>query len=553
MTNALPKQLCLSESAAMDGDFDFIIVGAGAAGCVVASRLSENVRHKVLLLEAGGSDKKFFVNMPLGYGKTYYDPSVNWMYRAEADAGLNGQMDFWPRGKVLGGSSSINAMVYVRGDASDFDDWRAAGNIGWGWEDVLPAFKAMEDNEAGADQWRGRGGPLFISANDKGLHWTMDQFKQSAVAAGLPLNADFNGAAQEGVGLYQLTVKGGRRNSASRAFLRPVMKRQNLKVISNAHVTRIMFVGKRAVGVEYIHGGHKKAARARHEVILSAGSVNSPQLLQVSGLGDGTQLQALGIPVLVENINIGRNLKDHQGINYTYRLNVPTLNDVLRPWWGKLWVGAQYLLLRQGPLTMSINQGGGFFRTNQKRTRPNMQLYYQAFSTLLPRVGERPVLSPDPFSGMSIGLSNCRPTSVGEIMAVSPDPLIAPKIMPNVFSTDHDVQEMLEAVKFIRKIAAEKPIADLIVEELRPGPTVQSDADLIADFRQRSGTVYHPCGTCRMAPRSDSGVVDAQLRVHGIENLRVIDASVFPTIISGNLNAASMMVGWRGAEMMLKD
>jgi len=537
----------------MDGDFDFIIVGAGAAGCVLANRLTENGRHKVLLLEAGGSDRRFFIDMPLGYGKTFYDPKLNWMYQAEPDAGLAGQMDYWPRGKVIGGSSSINAMVYVRGDATDFDDWRAAGNVGWGWGDVLPAFKAMEDNEAGADEWRGKGGPLFISANGKGLHWTAAKFEEAAVAAGLELNPDFNGATQEGVGHYQLTVKGGRRNSAARAFLRPAFGRPNLKVISQAHVSRIVFVGKRAVGVEYHHAGQKKAAHAKCEVIVSGGAVNSPQLLQLSGLGDGAQLQKLGVAVVAANNNVGRHLKDHQGINYTYRLNVPTLNDTLRPWWGKLNAGLRYMLLKRGPLTLSMNQGGGFFRTNVGESRPNMQLYYQAFSTLIPRAGERPILSPDPFSGMSIGLSNCRPTSVGEIVAVSPDPSVAPRIVANAFATDHDVQEMLEAVKFIRKIAAQKPIADLIAEELRPGPEVTTDDALVADFRQRSGTVYHPCCTCRMAVSAVDGVVDTRMRMHGVDGLRVIDASVFPSIISGNLQAASMMVGWRGAEMILAE
>ena len=264
-------------------------------------------------------------------------------------------------------------------------------------------------------------------------------------------------------------------------------------------------------------------------------------------------LRGLGLDVLVDNQNVGRNLKDHQGINYTYRLNVPTMNDVLRPWWGKLRVGLQYLLFRSGPLSISINQGGGFFKSNPSRTRPNMQLYYQAFSTLIPKAHERPILSPDPFSGMSLGLSNCRPTSVGEIMIVSADPLAHPRITANAYSTDHDVQEMLEAVKFLRKIAAQKPLADLIAEELRPGPTVVTDEQIINDFRKRSGTVYHPCCTARMAATGAHGVVDARLRVHGVEGLRVIDASAFPSILSGNLNAAAMMIGWRGADMILQD
>ena len=537
----------------MEGNFDYIIVGAGSAGCVLANRLTENGRYKVLLLEAGGSDRRFFISMPLGYGKTFYDPAVNWMYRAEADAGLAGTEDFWPRGKVIGGSSSINAMVYVRGDATDFEDWRTSGNVGWGWNDVLPAFKQMEDNEAGSDLWRGAGGPLFVSANDTERHWTCGPFEESAFAAGLTRNADFNGATQEGAGHFQLTVKDGKRNSAARAFLYPALKRKNLALVAQALVTRIVFEGRRAIGVEYIQGGIRLLARASGEVIVSGGAVNSPQLLQLSGIGDGAHLKSLGLEVVLGNGHVGRNLKDHQGINYTFRLNVPTINDVLRPWRGKLRAGLQYLMRGTGPLSISINQSGGFFKTNPQRSRPNMQLYYQAFSTLLPKAGERPILSPDPFSGASIGLSNCRPTSVGEIMAKSPDPTSAPRITVNALSTGDDIEEMLEAVKFVRKIAARKPLADLIVEELRPGLSTQSDDELIADIRKRSGTVYHPCSTCRMAPLAKDGVVDTLLCVHGIQGLRVIDASAFPSILSGNLNAASMMIGWRGAEIILKE
>ena len=537
----------------MDENFDYIIVGAGSAGCVLAERLTASGRHKVLLLEAGGSDIKFYIQLPLGYGKLYYDPTVNWLYHAEADAGLSGQEDNWPRGKVLGGSSSINAMVYVRGAASDFEDWKAAGNFGWGWDDVLPAFKAIEDNEAGGDQYRGSGGPLFISANTKDLHPLYSNFVKAAEAAGLKYNPDFNGATQEGVGNFQLTVKNGIRNSAARAFLRPAMKRKNLCVETHAHATNILFEGRRAVGIEYLQNGVVKTAKASCEVILSGGAVNSPQLLQLSGIGPAAHLQSLGIDVRHANENVGRNLQDHQGINYTYRVNVQTLNDVLRPWWGKLRVGLQYLATRRGPLSLSINQGGGFFRSSAQRIQPNMQLYFQAFSTLIPRAGERPLLTPDPYSGMSIGLSNCRPTSVGEIMITSPDAKIYPRIEANVFSTDNDVEEMLEAVKFLRVIAAQEPLAKVIAEELRPGPAVQSDEELIADLKQRSGTVYHPSSTCRMGSIAKSSVVDPRLRVHGLQGLRVVDASAFPTILTGNLNGGTMMLAWRAAEMILED
>jgi choline dehydrogenase len=533
--------------------YDYVIVGAGSAGCVLAERLSANGRHTVLVLEAGGSDRRFYIQMPLGYGKTFYDPAVNWMYAAEPDQGLAGQSDFWPRGKVLGGSSSINAMVYVRGAASDFDDWKAAGNTGWGWDDVLKTYKAMEDNEAGGNEWRGSGGPLFICANRDDRHWLCKPFEQSSIAAGLPYNTDFNGATQEGVGHYQLTTKDGKRNSAMRAFLRPAMKRPNVQVLSNAHATRLIIKDNRATGVEFQMNGKRHVAKAGREVIVSGGAVNSPQILQLSGIGDGQHLKSLGLDVQLANPNVGRNLSDHQGINYTYRMNVPTLNDELRPWWGKVRHGLRYLLAGRGPLSISINHGGGFFKTNPNEKRPNMQLYMQAFSTLIPRAGERPILSPDPFSGMSLGLSNCRPTSKGEIMIKSSDPFEHPRITANVYSTDHDVREMLEAVKFIRHIAAQKPLADLIAEELRPGPEITTDEAMIADFRKRSGTVYHPSCTCRMGADAKTSVVSPALKVHGLDGLRVVDASAFPSILSGNLNAAAMMIGWKGAELILAD
>jgi choline dehydrogenase len=533
--------------------FDFIIVGAGSAGCVLAGRLTASGRHSVLVLEAGGSDMRFWVQMPLGYGKTFYDPAVNWMYEAEPDPGLNGQRDYYPRGKILGGSSSINAMVYIRGHRDDYEDWKRAGNPGWGWDDVLPVFKQMEGFAAGDPAFRGQSGPVHITEMGSDAHPLCQPFIKSTVTAGLPLNPDFNGAEQEGVGLYQLTTKGGRRMSAARAFLRPAMNRKNLKVETHAHVTRLLFEGTKAVGVEYRKGGTLHTVQAGREVILSGGAINSPQLLQISGIGPAPHLQGLGITPLLDNPNVGARMQDHHGINYTWRMKVPTLNDTLRPWWGKLKVGLQYILTRRGPLSLSVNQGGGFFRTDPGQPRPNMQLYMQAFSTLIPKVGERPLLTPDPFSGLSLGLSNCRPTSTGEVMIRSADPFAAPRLSFNVYGTDKDVSEMLAAVKFLRVIAAQEPIRSLMAEELRPGPDCRSDDELIHDFRQRSGTVYHHSCTCRMGPDPTTSVVDARLRVHGLQNLRVCDASVFPNLIAGNTNAPSMMVGWKGADIILAD
>jgi choline dehydrogenase len=532
-------------------DVDYIIVGSGSAGSVLANRLSANGKYRVVVLEAGGSDLRFFIQLPLGYGKLFYNSAVNWMYRTEADPGLAGQSDFWPRGKVLGGSSSINAMVYIRGHRADYDEWGQAAP-GWGWDDVLPAYRAMEDNEAGADAYRGRGGPLFIAENKRGLHWLVNDYIAAAAEAGLPYTPDFNGETQEGAGNYQMTIKGGRRNSAARAFLHPAMARKNLEVITGAHVTRVLFEGKRAVGVEYRRGDQTVHLRGG-EVILAGGAINSPQLLQLSGIGPGGLLADHGVPVLVDNPNVGAHLNDHQGINYTWKMKVATYNGILRPWWGKAFVGLQYLLTRGGPLAKSINHAGGFFRTSPDLTRPNMQLYFQAFSTLIPRNGERPLLTPDPFPGLSIGLSNCRPTSRGHIRIRTADPFQHPEIVANAFSTDHDVEEMLLAVKFLRKIAAQPSFARWIEEELRPGPEVRSDADMIADFRLRSGTVYHPSCTCRMGADPATSVLDARLRVRGVEGLRVCDASAFPNLVAGNTNGPAMMTGWRGADLILGD
>ena len=532
--------------------FDYIIVGAGSAGCVLADRLSASGKHRVLLLEAGGTDMRFYVQMPLGYGKTFYDKSVNWMYRAEPDPGLNGQSDFYPRGKLLGGSSSINAMVYIRGHREDYEDWRAAGNIGWGWDEVLAAYKKLENDVAGDPAFRGHGGPLTITGLGDQAHPLCKPYLEATEKAGLKFTPDFNGESQEGVGLYQYTIKNGIRNSAARAFLKPAMKRKNLLVETHAQATKILFQGTRAVGIAYVQRGMKLDAKGR-EIILAGGAINSPQLLQLSGIGPGALLQSMNIPLVRDNANVGARMQDHHGINYTWRMTVPTLNDELRPWWGKLKAGLQYVLTRKGPLSLSINQGGGFFRTHPEMTRPNMQLYMQAFSTLIPKAGERPILSPDPFSGLSLGLSNCRPTSTGEVMIKSPDPLAHPRISFNVYSTNSDVEEMLAAVKFLRKIAAQEPLKGLMAEELRPGPAINTDEAMINDFRQRSGTVYHHACTCRMGPDAATSVVDPNLRVHGIEGLRVCDASVFPNLIAGNTNAPAMMVGWRGAEIILAD
>ncbi|WP_420408520.1 GMC family oxidoreductase [Hoeflea sp.] len=532
---------------------DFIIIGAGSSGCVMAERLSASGRHKVLVLEAGGDDRRFFVQMPLGYGKTFFDPKVNWMYRAEPDPGLAGNVDHWPRGRVLGGSSSINAMVWMRGNRADFDDWLAAGNPGWGSEDMWQAFRSVECAVIGDELNRGRTGPLNLFVPGATVHPLTRKWFEAGEAMGLPLNPDFNGESQDGIGLLEFTIHKGRRLSAARAFLRPAMKRPNVRVVTNAHVTSLTFDGSRVTGVTYRRGGKLVTISAGREVILSGGAVNSPQLLQLSGIGPAEHLKSLGIEVRRDNPNVGRNLEDHVGTNYTFRANCATINQQLGPWWGKLHAGLRYVLMRDGPLSVSLNQAGGFIRTDPDRPRPNMQLYFQAFSTVIPRPGERPILSPDPWPGFSIGWSNCRPRSRGEIMVRSSDPFEAPRISPNALSHEDDVAEMLATGKFIRRMAAAKPMADCIEAELLPGPDIVDDDAMIDDIRRRSGTVYHPVATCRMGPDPERAVVDPRLRVHGVDGLRVVDCSIFPNIIAGNTNAAAIAAAWRASELVLQD
>lgn len=534
-------------------DVDFVIIGAGSAGCVLANRLSENGKYRVVLIEAGGSDLNFWVRMPIGYGKTFYHKDLNWKYVSEPDPGIDNRTSYWPRGKVLGGSSSINAMVFIRGQAEDYDNWLALGNPGWGYKDVLPVFKKMEDNLVGADEWRGKGGPLTISNIEDKVHPLCKNYVAAGMEAGLKYNKDFNGATQEGIGIYQLTTRNGLRCSTATAYLHPARKRSNLTVVSHAQATRILFEGKRAIGVEYKQNNEIKKLFAKREVILSAGAVNSPQLLQLSGVGDPQHLMGLGIDMVHAASQVGRNLQDHVGMDYIYESLKPTLNDALRPWWSQIALGLRYVLTRSGPLSLSVNQGGGFFKSSQDRKRPNMQLYFSPVSYIRATPGKRELMKPDPYSGFLIGWSNCHPTSRGSVDIRSSDPLTAPAIHPHYLSTDEDMEEMLDAAHFMRAIADTAPMREIIKKELRPGAEVTSDAAMIADIRARSGSVFHACGTCAMGSEAHSSVVDARLRVHGLEGLRVIDASIFPTITSGNINGPTIMVGEKGAAMVLED
>ena len=534
-------------------EYDFIIVGAGSAGCVLANRLSQDGRYSVLLLEAGGSDLNLWIWMPIGYGKTFYKASVNWMYQTEPNPALNNRVSYWPRGKVLGGSSSINAMVYIRGQARDFNEWEAMGNPGWGWQDVLPYFKASETNDRGADAYRGASGPVFVSTMDRDLHPLCNDFITAGTELQFPHNPDFNGAHQDGVGTYQNTAKQGMRMSSARAYLRPAQRRKNLKVETHALAEKLIFDGKRAVGLRYRRHGQVHEARARCEVILSAGAVNSPQLLQLSGVGPAKLLRDKGIGVVHAHDGVGQNLQDHLGFDYLYRSKVPTLNNQLHAWHKKLWHGMRYILTRRGPLSLGVNQAGGFVRTRPDLDHPNMQLFFSPVSYTKAPPGKRPLMNPDPFPGFLLGVQPVRPTSRGHLEIRSADPGQAPAIYPNYLATDFDIQEMLEGAALLRRFAQTPALARIIEAELLPGPEVQSREDKLADIRARAGTVFHPVSTCRMGPDPRRDVVDARLRVHGLQGLRVVDASIFPTLTSGNTNAPAIMVGEKGAAMILED
>lgn len=534
-------------------EYDFIVVGAGSAGCVLANRLSESGKYSVLLLEAGGSDLNFWIWMPIGYGKTFYRKSVNWMYQTEPDEGIAGRVSYWPRGKVMGGSSSINAMVYVRGQPEDFDEWREMGNTGWGWDDVLPYFRKAETNDRGADDWRGGDGPLHVATMDRDLHPLCADFIKAGQELQFPHNPDFNGARQEGVGTYQNTARDGMRMSTARAYIRPARRRANLRVETRAHATKLLFNGSRAIGVAYSQRGTMKEARARREVIVAAGAVNSPQLLQLSGIGPGTALREHGIEVVQDRPGVGQHLQDHLGIDYLFRSRVPTLNQQLGPWYGKLWYGMRYVLTRRGPLSLGVNQAGGFVRTRPGLTKPNMQLFFSPVSYTKATPGKRALMNPDAFPGFLLGAQPTRPTSRGHISLRSADPFDAPMIHPNYLSTDEDMQDMLEGSKLMRRFAETPAFARIIESEIVPGPEVQTDEDFIDDIRRRVGTVFHPVSTCRMGPDPARDVVDTRLKVYGVEGLRVADASVFPTLTSGNTNAPVIMLGEKAADLILQD
>ncbi|MFZ4746742.1 MAG: GMC family oxidoreductase [Sphingomonas sp.] len=535
----------------MTSEYDYIIVGAGTAGCVLANRLTEDGKTTVLLLEAGGSDLSIWIQMPIGYGRTFFDRRINWMYDTEPVEALGGRRSYWPRGKVIGGSGSINAMVYVRGQPRDYDDWKALGNPGWGWDDVLPFFKKSEDFDWHSAH-HGRGGLQHVTDISAHVHPVCHSFVETARALGFKPSADLNGADSEGVGMYQINTRGGWRASTANAFLSPARSRKTLRIEKHALATKIMIEGKRATGIRYTQRGKPFEARARREVILSGGAINSPQLLMLSGIGNAEKLKSLGIEPVVHAPQVGRNLQDHLAVSYFYKTRTATLNDLLHPLVGKIRAGLRYMADRAGPLSLSVNQSGGFVRSDPALPNVNLQLYFSPVSYTKTPLSDRKLLNPDPFSAFLLSHNPCRPTSRGHLELRSADATAHPAIHPNYLATQEDIDDVLAGNRLLRQIAATRPLADIITEEIIPGSNIMGDEAQLADFRARADTVYHPTSTCMMGPDPATSVVDPQLRVHGIEGLRVIDASVFPTITSGNTNAPTVMVAEKGAALIVE-
>ena len=527
-------------------EFDYVIVGAGSAGCVLANRLSADGKNSVLLLEAGPRDTNLWIHVPLGYGRLFKEKTVNWMYQTEPEPGLDGRSVFQPRGKVLGGSSSINGLLYVRGQQQDYDRWRQRGNDGWGFDDVLPYFKKAEDQQRGADDFHGAGGPLPVS--ELGHPDPLSAaFIAAAAETGLPKNPDFNGASQEGAGFFQTTTRHGRRASAAVAYLASAKGRNNLRVETSALAQRIMFDGRRAAAVEYRQAGTLRTARARKEIVVSGGAFNSPQLLQLSGVGPAELLRKHGIDVVLDAPGVGHDLQDHLQVRVVMRCSqAVTLNDVVNSPIRKILTGLQYAAFRTGPLTIAAGTSGAFFKTNPRLATPDIQIHFLPFST--DKMGEKL----HPFSGFTASVCQLRPESRGSLRIGSADPAAPPEIRINYLSTEVDRSANVEGLKMLRKILQAPALSPYVVEEVDPGAKVVTDEALLSYCRARGSTIYHPTSTCRMG-NDRLAVVDQRLRLRGVEGLRVVDASVMPDLVSGNTNAVVIMIAEKASEMILAD
>lgn len=536
-----------------DQEFDYIVVGAGSSGCVLASRLSEDPDTRVLLLEAGPPDTSPWIHLPIGYGKTMWSDKVNWRFETDPDPNMNGRRIYWPRGKTLGGSSSINGLIYIRGQREDYDHWAELGNTGWSFDEVLPYFIKSEGNQRGAIPFHGGDGPLKVS--DIGVkHELIEAFIAGAGQIGVPRTDDFNGANQEGAGYFQLTTHRGLRCSTAKAYLPAAVKaRSNLRIETEAFAAGLLMRGRRAIGVKYRQGGQLKTARARGEVILSAGAIQSPQLLQLSGIGPRALLESRGIPVVVDLPGVGENLQDHLQIRLGYECSKPiTTNDQLNSWVGQAKLGLEWLFLRSGPLAVGINQGGCFMHALRDAdgkpvaATPDIQFHVATLSADM--AGGKV----HPYSGFTLSICQLRPESRGHIRIRSSDPFEPPEMQPNYLSTELDRQTTVAGVKAARAIAATAAMGPYVKREVKPGPGVVSDAELLEFCRTNGATIFHPSGTCSMGT-GPMAVLDARLRVRGVGGLRVVDCSAMPTLVSGNTNAPAVMMAEKAAEMIRAD
>jgi choline dehydrogenase len=527
--------------------YDYIVIGAGSAGCVLANRLSANSNTRVLLIEAGVKDTNPWIHVPVGYFKTMHNPKLDWCYKTEPDEGIDGRSLQWPRGKVLGGSSSLNGLLYVRGQREDYNRWSTLGNKGWSYDEVLPFFKKSEDQERGENEYHGVGGPLKVS-NLRLRRPIADFFIKAATQIGIPENSDYNGEKQEGVGYFQQTAHKGRRCSSAKGFLTPIQGRANLTIITKAQTTRILLKDKKAIGIEYLKSGQLHQVAANKEVILSAGSIGSPQLLQISGIGSKKLLEKVGVPLVLDLPGVGQNLQDHLQTRLVYKTRQRTLNDELNNIFKRGLVGLQYALTRTGPLTLAASQVAIFTKSRPEVERPDIQFHMQPLSADKPGDGVHN------FSAFTLSVCQLRPKSRGSVEIKSADPLVYPDIRPGYLANEHDCQVAIDGIKVARRIADAPALKPHIIDEFVPGRQFETDEQLLETARKFSQTIYHPTSTCKMGPNDDGmAVVNERLKVRGIQNLRVVDASIMPEIVSGNTNAPTIMIAEKGADMIIED